>query len=203
MSINFINNNINHYHHDDNINQTKLFGFWIYLMSDLIIFACLFATYIVLTNNADSFPTGKEIFNIPYVLIETIFLLLSSITCCIAMCMLLKNNINLIILWLLITLLLGLIFIIMELFEFYQLISLGYTPSKNAFLSSYFTLVSIHGIHVIIGLLWIIIIIINIKINGINHLNETRLHCLSLFWHFLDIIWICVYSIVYLLGTII
>nr|CBA71648.1 cytochrome O ubiquinol oxidase subunit III [Arsenophonus nasoniae] len=171
-------------------------------MSDLILFACLFATYVVLVNGTAGGPTGKDIFNLNFVLIETFLLLFSSITYGFAMLAMYKQKINLVKLWLLITFLLGLGFVIMEIYEFHELIAEGYGPDRSAFLSAFFTLVSTHGIHVSFGLAWIIIMIIHISRHGLTAVNQTRLSCLSLFWHFLDVVWICVFTVVYLLGAL-
>ncbi|HGJ5875791.1 MAG TPA: cytochrome o ubiquinol oxidase subunit III [Arsenophonus sp.] len=190
----------NHGHHD--IGATKIFGFWIYLMSDLILFACLFATYVVLVNSTVGGPIGKNIFNLNFVLVETFLLLFSSIIYGFAMLAMYKQKINLVKLWLFITFLLGLGFVIMEFYEFHELISKGYGPDRSAFLSAFFTLVSTHGIHVSFGLGWIIIMIIHVSRHGLTTVNQTRLSCLSLFWHFLDVVWICVFTVVYLLGAL-
>ncbi|PPI86334.1 cytochrome o ubiquinol oxidase subunit III [Candidatus Pantoea edessiphila] len=181
------------------IESNKIFGFWIYLMSDCIIFATLFATYSVLVNNTADGPSGKDIFELPFVLIETCLLLLSSITCGMALISLRKHKINIVI-WLCITFLLGLGFIGMEFYEFHYLIKEGYGPNRSAFLSSFFTVVGTHGLHVISGLIWMLVLIIQLLMYDKNAKNITRIMCLSLFWHFLDVIWICVFTIVYLMG---
>jgi len=191
---------VEHGHHDNG--AIKIFGFWIYLMSDCILFATLFATYAVLVNNTAGGPSGKDIFDLHFVLIETFLLLFSSITYGIAIISMNKGNKDQINLWLTLTFLLGLSFVTMEIFEFHELIIKGYGPDRSAFLSSFFALVATHGIHVSAGLFWIIIMIIQIIKRGLSIINQTKLMCLSLFWHFLDIIWICVFTIVYLLGVI-
>lgn len=204
MSTNSITNQYiahkNQGHHD--IGATKIFGFWIYLMSDLIIFACLFATYVVLVNGTAGGLTGKDIFNFNFVLVETFLLLFSSITYGFVMLAMYKQKINLVKLWLLITFLLGLCFVFMEIYEFHELLAEGYGPDRSAFLSAFFTLVSTHGIHISFGLGWIIIMIIYISRHGLTVFNQTRLSCLSLFWHFLDVVWICIFTVVYLLGAL-
>ncbi|WP_367680642.1 cytochrome o ubiquinol oxidase subunit III [Candidatus Fukatsuia anoeciicola] len=195
--------NITHTEHSHHNNGAiKIFGFWIYLMSDCILFATLFATYAVLVNNTAGGPSGKDIFNLSFVLIETFLLLFSSITYGITMLSMNKGNKDQVNLWLALTFILGLSFITMEFFEFHELITKGYGPNRSAFLSSFFVLVATHGIHVSVGLVWIIIMIIQTIKRGLSTINQTRLICLSLFWHFLDIIWICVFTIVYLLGVI-
>ncbi|CUR53456.1 Cytochrome bo(3) ubiquinol oxidase subunit 3 [Serratia symbiotica] len=196
-------NSINIKHKSLNIEEIKIFGFWIYLMSDCIFFACLFASYILLVHGTAGGPTGKEIFQLNFILIETFLLLFSSITYGMVMIFVNKNQINHIIFWLLITFIFGFIFCIMEFYEFYNLIIKDFGPNRSAFLSSFFTLVGTHSLHVFIGLIWIIIMIIQVSQNGLMILNKTRLICLSLFWHFLDVIWICLFTVVYLLGVII
>ncbi|EOY9125949.1 cytochrome o ubiquinol oxidase subunit III [Providencia stuartii] len=189
-----------HGHHD--AGGTKVFGFWLYIMSDLILFACLFATYVVLADGTAGGPEGKDIFSLSFVLGETFLLLFSSITYGFAMLAMHKGKIASVNLWLFVTFLLGLGFVIMEVYEFHELIAEGYGPDRSGFLSGFFTLVATHGIHVTCGLVWIIIMIIQVSRRGLTEVNQTRLNCLSLFWHFLDVVWICVFTVVYLLGAI-
>lgn len=186
----------------NNSHTKTIFGFWLYIMSDCILFASLFAIYAVLCNNTANIITGKDIFILPFIFIETCCLLLSSLTYGITMIYVKKLNIKQTILWINITFILGLLFISMEFYEFYHLIHRGYGPHTSAFLSSFFVLVGTHGAHIIIGLTWIIVMIAHIFLEGITHVNQVRLECLSLFWHFLDIIWICVFTEVYLIGMI-
>ncbi|AFA41447.1 cytochrome o ubiquinol oxidase subunit III [Wigglesworthia glossinidia endosymbiont of Glossina morsitans morsitans (Yale colony)] len=194
-------NEHNPLHCEEHSQRIKILGFWVYLMSDCILFATLFATYFVLKNNIAGGPSGKDIFEINMVFLETIILLSSSITCGIASLSIPnKNWINF---WLFITVLLGIFFVALELQEFYQLIHHNYGPEKSAFLSIFFTLVGTHGIHVVSGILWMIILIMQTYRNGYTIIYKTRLKLLSLFWHFLDVIWIFVFNIVYLLGVII
>lgn len=186
-------------HHD--AGETKVFGFWIYLMSDCILFACLFATYAVLVNGTAGGPAGKDIFDLKLVLVETFLLLFSSITYGMAMIAMKKGKVGGVNIWMFQTFLFGLGFIAMEIYEFLHLIIEGFGPARSAFLSSFFALVATHGLHVSIGLIWITIIIIQVSQRGLTSINKTRLMCLSLFWHFLDVIWICIFTIVYLLGV--
>lgn len=188
-----------HGHHDSGSN--KVFGFWIYIMSDCILFACLFATYAVLVNGVADGPTGKEIFQLPFVLTETALLLLSSITYGIAMLGMVKGNKSQVNTWLALTFLLGLGFVAMELYEFHKMIEEGFGPSTSAFLSAYYALVGTHGLHVSVGLVWLIVLMIQVSRKGLTSTNRTRLMCLSMFWHFLDVIWICVFTVVYLMGA--
>ncbi|WP_296228742.1 cytochrome o ubiquinol oxidase subunit III [Ralstonia sp. UBA689] len=189
-----------HAHHHDAA-DTKVFGFWVYLMSDLIIFASLFATFCVLRDATAGGPNGKELFDLKYVLIETGILLVSSITYGMVMVGLQANRKDQVMLWLGITFLLGAAFVGMELNEFHHLIAEGAGPNRSAFLSSFFTLVGTHGLHVASGLLWIAVLMWQIAAKGLTPTQSTRLACLSLFWHFLDVVWIGVFTVVYLLGA--
>ncbi|HEY0211520.1 cytochrome o ubiquinol oxidase subunit III [Acerihabitans sp.] len=189
-----------HGHHD--AGAIKVFGFWIYLMSDCILFATLFATYAVLVNSTAGGPTGKDIFELPFVLVETFCLLFSSITygmAILAMNKGIKSRVNA---WLGLTFLFGLAFIGMELYEFHHLIAEGNGPDRSAFLSGFFTLVATHGLHVTSGLIWMAVMMVQVAKRGLTPVNQTRLMCLSLFWHFLDVIWICVFTVVYLMGSL-
>lgn len=199
QTLNNANAHEHHGHHD--AGATKVFGFWIYLMSDLILFASLFATYAVLVNGIADGPSGKEIFSLPFVLVETFLLLFSSITFGFAMLSMNKGSVSQVNLWLFVTFLFDLGFVVMEVYEFHELIAEGYGPDRSAFLSAFFALVSTHGLHVTAGLVWIIIMMIQVSRRGLTDVNRTRLSCLSLFWHFLDVVWICVFTVVYLMGA--
>ncbi|AKJ41104.1 cytochrome o ubiquinol oxidase subunit III [Pragia fontium] len=191
-----------HHDHDHDSGAKTVFGFWIYLMSDCILFAAVFATYAVLATGIADGPSGKDIFELPYVAGETALLLLSSFTYGMAIISMYKGNKSQVVGWLAITFLFGLGFIGMELNEFHLLISEGYGPSRSAFLSGFFTLVGTHGLHVTLGLIWMAIMMIQVSKKGLTPKNNARLMCLSLFWHFLDVIWICVFTVVYLMGNI-
>lgn len=187
-----------------NFQENKtIFGFWLYIMSDCVLFASLFAMYMVLSNNSIYIPTTiRDIFNLTLVFVETSCLLLSSFTCGKSMIYTKIKDIKKIKQWMIVTLFLGLCFILIEIYEFHHLIKLQYTPSRNAFFSSFFVLVGTHGIHVIAGLIWIILMIVHLTLSGLTQVNLIRLQCFSLFWHFLDIIWICVFTEVYLIGVL-
>jgi len=189
-----------HAHHDTGGNT--VFGFWLYLMTDCILFASVFATYAVLVNHTAGGPSGKDIFELPYVLGETALLLVSSCTYGFAMIAAHRGFKGQTLAWLAATFVLGAGFIGMEINEFHHLIAEGFGPDKSAFLSSFFTLVGMHGLHVTAGLVWMIVMMLQVSRRGLTDRNNTRLMCLSLFWHFLDIVWICVFTIVYLMGTI-
>ena len=188
-----------HGHHD--AGATKVFGFWIYLMSDCILFASLFATYAVLVNGTAGGPSGKDIFELPFVLVETFCLLFSSITYGFAMLGMNKGNKAAVNGWLFLTFLFGLGFIGMELYEFHHLIAEGYGPQRSGFLSGFFALVATHGLHVTCGLIWILTMMVQVSRRGLTEVNKTRLMCMSLFWHFLDVVWICLFTVVYLMGA--
>lgn len=191
----------NHHSHGHSGLDTKaIFGFWIYIMSDCILFACLFATYAVLYTNTYGGPGGVDLFSLSFVLTETIILLTSSFTYGLVILAMHKQSKSQALLWLLITFLLGATFVGMELWEFSELVHNGHSWQNSAFLSAFFTLVGTHGLHVSIGLLWMFFLIIQVIRTGFSPLNMRKLVTLSLFWHFLDIVWIFVFSIVYLLG---
>lgn len=202
MSTEVLHDSHDHHHdHDAEATSKVVFGFWIYIMSDCILFASIFATYIVLHGNTFGGPSGKELFELPYVLIETFLLLISSFTYGLAMQAMYKANKSQVMLWLTITFLLGFGFICMEINEFHHLILEGNGPSRSAFLSSFFTLVGTHGLHVTCGLVWMIMLMLQLNKHGITAITSRKLSCLSLFWHFLDIVWIFVFTIVYLMGV--
>ncbi|HEY0296454.1 MAG TPA: cytochrome o ubiquinol oxidase subunit III [Bordetella sp.] len=189
-----------HEHHDDGSKTTL--GFWIYLMSDCLIFSVLFATFAVLGKNTAGGPDGKELFDLSYVLVETMLLLFSSFTFGVAMLNLHAGNKNKVIGWLFITLLFGAGFVGMEIYEFHHLITEGNGPGRSAFLSAFFTLIGTHGLHVSFGLIWILIMMHQVSRFGLDGMTRRRLACLSLFWHFLDIVWICVFTFIYLFGAL-
>jgi cytochrome o ubiquinol oxidase subunit 3 len=186
-------------HHPEN---GTLLGFWLYLMSDSLIFACLFAVYGVLARSYAGGPTGAQLFDLPVVALNTSMLLLSSITYGFAMLEMQKRRVNPMLIWLVITGLLGMVFIGLELQEFTHLIHDGAGPQRSAFLSSFFTLVGTHGLHVTFGIIWLVTLMVQVKKVGLTADNRRRLMCLSMFWHFLDVIWIAVFTFVYLMGVL-
>lgn len=188
-----------HEHHDTN--GLKVFGFWLYLLSDCILFAMLFASYVVLSQAYAGGPTGADIFELDFVLVETALLLASSFTYGLAMLGMNRGDSSAVTKWLMITFACGAGFIAMELYEFHHLIVSGHGPDKSAFLSAFFTLVGTHGLHVTVGLVWMALLILQIKQKGLTQVHRGRLMMLSLFWHFLDVIWICVFTVVYLTGV--
>lgn len=188
-----------HEHHDAGSNA--VFGFWIYLMSDCVSCEQCRKQYAVLSGNIAGGPSGKEIFELPYVLVETFCLLISSFTYGMAMLAMNKGNQSSVLKWLAVTFLFGLAFIGMEVNEFAHLIHEGFGPDRSAFLSAFFTLIGTHGLHVTAGLIWMAVLMVQVIKYGLTGKNGTRLMCLSLFWHFLDIVWICVFTVVYLMGA--
>jgi cytochrome o ubiquinol oxidase subunit 3 len=204
MSNSVLNTDIAHSqkHGHEDAGSLTVFGFWIYLMTDCILFATLFAGYAVLRDSVAGGPSTVDIFELPYVLTETMLLLFSSITYGYAMLAMNRDEPTYVIRWLGLTFLLGLGFIGMEINEFHHLIQEGYGPDRSGFLTAFFTLVGTHGAHVATGLVWMAILMWQVKRKGINTTTATRLSCLSLFWHFLDVVWICVFTVVYLLGVV-
>lgn len=190
-----------HDHHHDS-DSTDVFGFWIYIMTDCILFATLFAAFAVLQSATASGPTLKQLISLPYVLAETMFLLASSFTYGLAMLGVYKNSRSRALFWLMITFIFGLSFIVMEVREFVHLYADGNSWHVSAALSAFFTLVGTHGTHVSIGLIWMAFMMIQILKYGTSSAINRRLTYLGLFWHFLDIVWIFVFTIVYLMGVI-
>ena len=187
-----------HQHHG----ELRTFGFWIYLMTDLILFSALFATFSSIGFNYAGGSNPKELFHLPYLFVETMFLLVSSFTFGLASVAAHNNKKNQTLIGLVVTFILGLGFIVMELNEFTKMIHEGSGPSTSGFLSSFYSLVGCHGLHVTIGLLWLIIMMFQLVKKGFTPSVNSRLTRLSLFWHFLDIVWVGVFTVVYLLGMI-
>ncbi|OGE73782.1 MAG: cytochrome o ubiquinol oxidase subunit III [Candidatus Doudnabacteria bacterium RIFCSPLOWO2_02_FULL_42_9] len=182
--------------------ERSLLGFWIYLMTDLLSFGVLFATYAVLSPNTAGGPNAKELFSLPFVLIETLILLTSSFTVGLAMLAVFKQAKQQALIWFGVTFLLGLTFLGMELYEFNNLIAEGASWERSAFLSSFFTLVGTHGLHISVGLLWMAVSMVMIWKRGLTPFINSKLTRLALFWHFLDIVWIFIFTIVYLLSYV-
>jgi cytochrome o ubiquinol oxidase subunit III len=177
-------------------------GFWLYLMSDCLIFATLFATYAVLGRNYAAGPAPADLFDLKLVAINTAMLLFSSITYGFAMLQMERGAKQETLFWLGITGLFGLAFLGIELYEFHHMIHEGATPQRSAFLSAFFTLVGTHGLHVTFGIIWLVTLMVQVSKHGLIHENRRRLMCLSMFWHFLDVVWIGVFSVVYLMGVV-
>jgi cytochrome o ubiquinol oxidase subunit III len=188
--------------HDHPEGSSTMLGFWIYLMSDCLIFAILFATFGVLGGNYAAGPSPKDLFDLKLVALNTSMLLLSSITYGFAMLSMQDGRIGGTQAWLAITALFGMAFVGIELYEFHHMILEGATPQRSGFLSAFFTLVSTHGLHVTSGLIWMFTLMVQVARFGLTAANRRRLMCLSLFWHFLDVIWIGVFTFVYLMGVL-
>jgi cytochrome o ubiquinol oxidase subunit 3 len=182
--------------------HSTLLGFWIYLMSDCLIFAILFASYAVLGGNYAAGPGPRDLFDLELVALNTAMLLFSSLTYGMAMIAMQRGLLRQTQLWLALTGVFGAAFLAIELYEFHHLIHLGATPQRSAFLSAFFTLVGTHGLHVTFGLVWLATLIVQLSEKGLIAANQRRVACLSLFWHFLDVIWIGVFTVVYLLGVL-
>lgn len=187
--------------HQDTYSKT-LFGFWVYLMTDCILFGTLFTTYIVLHTHTFGGPSGHDLFSMPYALVETLLLLTSSFTSGLAMLPCYHYDKNKLLFWFAITFLLGLAFVSMEVNEFVHLTLEGNGWTRSAFLTVFFTLVGTHGLHISLGLVWMVVLLIPVWRHGLTPVSFKRLSCLRLFWHFLDVVWIFIFTIVYLMGGI-
>lgn len=182
------------------VSDTKVFGFWVYLMTDLVIFSVLFACFIVLHDSTANGPTAKELFYLPSVLAETLILLTSSFTCSLGMYAVhrhLKNWANI---WFGLTFLLGASFLYIEVSEFIDFVDKGASWQRSAFLSSFFSLVGTHGLHIFVGLLWMVVMMFRIVLRPLNEHSISRIFRMSLFWHFLDFVWIFIFTVVYGIG---
>lgn len=186
----------------DSDRQTTSLGFWLYLMTDCLLFATLFATYAVLRSNTAGSVSGADIFNMDYVVVMTIVLLLSSVTSGIALVNIRLNQYVRSLVWLSLTIFLGLVFLILEFYEFSVLIADGHSWQASAFLSAFFMLVSTHGLHIAAGLIWALVMLLVIGIQGITPRAIKQMTLFTMFWHFLDVIWIFIFTFVYSLGSI-
>jgi cytochrome o ubiquinol oxidase subunit 3 len=184
------------------VHEQRAFGFWLYLMSDAILFSLLFATYAVMAGNTAGGPTAKALFSLTNAFGETIALLLSSVTFGFARIAAGTGTRNAVLSWLLATFLLGLVFLALEMREFAGLVGIGAGPDRSGFLSAFFTLVGTHGLHVTCGLIWIVVMAAQVIVKGFTGPVTSRLFRLGLFWHFLDIVWVGIFSFVYLPGTL-
>ena len=179
------------------MNDTKVFGFWVYLMTDLVIFAVLFTTFVVLRNSTFGGPSGKELFHLSTVVAETLVLLTSSFTCSLATLALLRQQQKQAMFWFLVTFALGVSFLYFELSEFSKFIAEGASWKRSAFLSAFFTLVGTHGLHISLGLLWMGITIFRLALKPLTAFSASQMFRLAFFWHFLDVVWIFIFSVVY------
>jgi cytochrome o ubiquinol oxidase subunit III len=177
------------------------YGFWIFLLSDIIMFAALFASYAVLVNATAGGPSGAQLFNQKTVAIETACLLASSYTCGLMSLAINSRRYFRTYLGALITFALGVAFLTLEIREFANMIAIGATPERSAFLSAFFTLVGCHGLHVTLGLIWLAVMMVQVAVMGLDATVQRRLLCFALFWHALDIVWVGVFTVVYLMGV--
>lgn len=184
------------------LNYKTSTGFWLYLMTDCILFASLFATYAVLHTGTAGGPTSRDIFELPIALTETIILLTSSFTCGLALLALRQNNLRQLVLWLSLTYVLGVSFLTIELTEFHSLVQAGHGWQQSAFLSAFFTLVGTHGLHIAVGLLWLLVMVIVLFKRGFTAKLKRQIGLFVLFWHFLDLVWIFIFTVVYLMGVV-
>lgn len=180
----------------------SLFGFWVYLMTDCVLFATLFATFIVMRGNTAGGPAGSDLFSLPYVLAETLILLTSSFTAGLSMIALSRQRKRQVLGWLAVTFVLGAAFLTMELIEFHNLAVEGNSFRRSGFLSAYFTLVGTHGLHIAMGLIWMGVLAWRLRVQVLNQAMTRRLTMLNMFWHFLDIVWIFIFSVVYMIGAL-
>ena len=177
------------------------FGFWIFLLSDIVMFSAFFATYAVLTHATAGGPTGAQLFSQTTVAIETACLLASSYTCGLMSLAIASRRHDATYLWAAVTFALGAVFLALEMHEFADMIARGASPQRSAFLSAFFTVVGCHGLHVAAGLIWLIVMMLQIATKGFRPTVERRLLCFTLFWHALDIIWVGLFTLVYLMGV--
>jgi cytochrome o ubiquinol oxidase subunit 3 len=183
------------------ISLKNIFGFWVYLMTDCMLFATLFATYVVLSPNVHTGPSGKDLFDLPFALTETLILLASSFACTPLMMAAEKSDKKRALFWFVITFLLGVAFLVLEISEFSRFVHEGNSWQRSAFLSGFFALVATHGCHITVGLLWMAVLVGQVITRGFTPAILTRLTCFKLFWHFLDVVWIFIFTIVYLMGS--
>lgn len=182
------------------LSDSKVFGFWIYLMTDLVIFAVLFACFIVLHGNTFNGPTAQELFDLPSVLAETLILLTSSFTCSLGMLAVHRQLKHWAIIWFIVTFLLGVSFLYLEISEFISFVDKGASWQRSAFLSSFFTLVGTHGFHIFMGLLWMVVMMFRIALRPLVEHSVSKIFRMALFWHFLDFVWIFIFTVVYGIG---
>jgi cytochrome o ubiquinol oxidase subunit III len=189
---------MSHYTNEAAKSDRAQFGFWLYLMTDCVLFASLFAMYAVMRLQTADGPNAAELFSLPFVLVETMLLLLSSFTCGLILLAMQNRNKRQVLTFMAITFLLGAGFVGMELYEFRELVHEGASWQRSGFLSAYFALIATHGLHIVIGLIWLAVMAVRIARRGFGAVTTRRMQLFSMFWHFLDVIWIFIFSIVYL-----
>jgi cytochrome o ubiquinol oxidase subunit 3 len=184
-----------------NVRITVAYGFWIFLLSDIILFSALFATYAVLSGQTAGGPSGRDLFDLRRAAIETLCLLFSSYTCGLGILAIERQRLGAFYASAAVTFVLGAVFLGLEISEFSGMLARGAGPSRSAFLSAFFSLVGLHGVHVSVGLLWLAFMVAQVAAQGPRDYVLRRLHCFSLFWHALDIIWVSLLTLVYLMGV--
>lgn len=202
MTVAETTNDTHHADHEEHHDSPTQLGFWIYLMSDCLIFGTLFATYAVLGRAYAGGPSPQDLFELDFALIETALLLFSSVTFGFGMLRMEKGDKAGLLRWLAVAGLFAIGFLIMEVYEFHHFLEIGASPDRSAFLSAYFTLVGTHGLHVTFGCIWLIVLMVQISRRDMDTAMRRRVSTLSMFWHFLDLVWIGVFSLVYLTGVV-
>lgn len=187
------------YTHDDDV--LRIFGFWVFLASDMILFATFFSTYAILWTHTDGGPSAKSLYDVPTFMAETLILLTSSFTCGLGTYSMRRGKKAATIAWLVITILMGIAFVGLEVNEFVKYATHGAPIQRSAFLTSFFTLVGTHGCHVSLGILWMLSILIQVGRRGINHITARKIFIVGLYWHFLDVVWVFIFTVVYLRGV--
>lgn len=185
--------------HQEIAGDKGVFGMWLYIMSDCVLFAALFASYALLHTATFGGPTPKDLVDLPFVLIETMLLLTSSFTAGLSV---IATNVRHVLAALVATLTLGVAFVSMEAYEFMHLLAEGHGPATSAYLSSFFTLVGTHGLHVTLGSVWLVALLVYVYSKGLTVHSKRRIFAFSLFWHFLDIVWIGIFTFVYLFALL-
>lgn len=187
--------------HDAEKLDVARFGFWLYILSDVMLFGAFFATYFILRGNVADGPAAHQLFELPFVLLQTLLLVFSSLTCALALLAYRHKRHRVGYLYLVTTFILGAAFLGLELYEFTKLVGEGASWTASAFLSSYFGIVGLHGAHIIAGLLWLGVLLYCMRSRPVTETTTRRLTLFGIFWHFLDIVWIGVATIVYLIGV--
>jgi len=184
------------------VNERTAFGFWLYLMTDCVLFASLFAVFAVLHGNTNGGPDAASLFSLPYALSETLILLTSSFVCGLSVIALQRRSKALLLTGLGVVFCLGAAFLTLEFREFHHLPAEGHSWRQSGFLSAFFTLVGTHGLHITAGLIWLVVVVRQFLAKGWTESIMRKLRLFSMFWHFLDVVWIFIFSVVYLLGAI-
>jgi len=183
--------------------RNKVLGFWLFLGGEAVLFGTLFATFLTLRNQVADGPSASELFSLPITAAATFILLVSSLTSVFAVQALHRGNRNSLAKWLGITVLLGLAFLVLEIYEFTEYMHEGYSMTTSAFSSSFYTLVGFHGAHVLFGILWISIIIGQLFKKGLTVVTAPKVYVSAMYWHFIDVVWVFIFTVVYLLGKVV